>query len=139
MKEQVPPCVAVMGLGYVGLQLARAFGRVTPTIGFDINIDRVRELQQGYDRNGEVGEEDLKSAKLEFTHDRTCLNWASFIIVAVPTPVDRAKRPNLSYLIEASCLVGRALKSSHEGLNDLAEPAIPFVVYASTVYPGCTY
>ena len=112
--------------GYVGLPLASAFGRVIPTVGFDINRDRIHELRNGSDHNGEVQQADLRVPYLELTDDPSSLRRASVIIVAVPTPVDRAKRPDLSHLIEASRLVGQHLV-----------PGM-VVVYESTVYPGCT-
>src|SRR4029453_17060909 len=126
MKTNLPRSVAVAGLGYVGLPLATAFGKVIPTIGFDINEHRVRELRKGTDRNGEAEKADLQEKLLEFTSDPAHLRRAAFIIVAVPTPVDKAKRPDLSCLVDASRLVG-------QNLNRGAT-----VVYESTVYPGCT-
>jgi UDP-N-acetyl-D-galactosamine dehydrogenase len=126
MTASLPSCVAVVGLGYVGLPLASAFGKVVPTVGFDINEDRVRELRNGSDRNGEVQKADLRAPSLELTAEPSSLQRASFIVIAVPTPVDRAKRPDLSPLIEASRLVGKNLTPN------------AVVVYESTVYPGCT-
>jgi UDP-N-acetyl-D-galactosamine dehydrogenase len=113
-------------LGYVGLPLAVAFARHLPTVGFDIDERRVAELERGYDRNGEVPPEALRVPHLRFTTDPASLRESDFIIVTVPTPIDRAKRPDLSHLTEASCLIGRHLQ---EGTT---------VVYESTVYPGCT-
>lgn len=126
MKSNESPCIAVVGLGYVGLPLAAAFGKVARTIGFDINETRVRELRLGADRNGEVAAADLQAPLLEFTSDASALGRAGAVIIAVPTPVDKAKRPNLTHLLKASRLVG----------ENLARGAI--VVYESTVYPGCT-
>ncbi len=126
MKQDLPSRVAVVGLGYVGLPLACAFGKVIPTLGFDINRERIRELQSGYDRNGEIPEEELKAPLLELTDDPSCLRQTPFIIVAVPTPVDRSKRPDLTPLIKASELIGKNLSKGS------------IVVYESTVYPGCT-
>ena len=126
MSGDLPRQLAVVGLGYVGLPLAAAFARHLPVIGFDIDPKRVEELRRGHDRNGEVPPEALRSAHLRFTTDPAALGEADFIIVAVPTPVDRAKRPDLSHLTEASRLVGRHLRSGAT------------VVYESTVYPGCT-
>ena len=126
MKTNLPRCVAVVGLGYVGLPLAVAFGKVIPTIAFDINENRVRELRKGTDRNGEVGKADLREKLLELTSDPAALRRASVIIVAVPTPVDKAKRPDLSCLIDASGLVAQNLSRGTT------------VVYESTVFPGCT-
>ena len=126
MRTNLPKCIAVVGLGYVGLPLASAFGKVIPTIGFDIDENRVRELRSGADRNGELGKTDLQEEQLVFTSDPSLLQRASVIIIAVPTPVDKAKRPNLSCLIDASRLVARNLTRNAT------------VVYESTVYPGCT-
>jgi len=126
MKTHLPKCIAVVGLGYVGLPLASAFGKVIPTIGFDVDEKRVRELRSGADRNGELGKTDLQEELLVFTSDPSLLQRASVIIIAVPTPVDKAKRPDLSCLIDASRLVARNLTRNAT------------VVYESTVYPGCT-
>jgi UDP-N-acetyl-D-glucosamine/UDP-N-acetyl-D-galactosamine dehydrogenase len=126
MRTQLPKCIAVVGLGYVGLPLASAFGKVIPTIGFDVDENRVRELRNGADRNGELGKTDLQEELLVFTSDPSLLQRASVIIIAVPTPVDKAKRPDLSCLIDASRLVARNLTRNAT------------VVYESTVYPGCT-
>ena len=86
--------VAVVGLGYVGLHIARAFGRVLLTIGFDIDSVRVQELRKGRDRNGEVPPVALKTPLLTFTDNPTDLTEADFVIVAVPTTVDKTKRPD---------------------------------------------
>jgi UDP-N-acetyl-D-galactosamine dehydrogenase len=126
MTENLPSQLAVVGLGYVGLPLATAFSRVLPTIGFDINQERIIELKKGVDRNGEMTEADLTAAPLEMTSDPAQLKRAGLIIVAVPTPVDRAKQPDLAPLVGASRLIGK----------NLARGTI--VVYESTVYPGCT-
>lgn len=126
MSGDLPRQLAVVGLGYVGLPLAAAFARHLPVIGFDINPKRVEELRRGHDRNGEVSPEALRAPGLRFTTDPALLGEAEFIIVAVPTPVDRGKRPDLSYLTEASRLVGLHLRPGTT------------VVYESTVYPGCT-
>ena len=126
MKTNLPRCVAVVGLGYVGLPLAAAFGKVVSTVAFDVNEQRVRELRKGADRNGEMTKADLREPLLEFTSDPSLLQRATVIIIAVPTPVDKAKRPDLSHLIDASKLVAK----------NLIRGAI--VVYESTVYPGCT-
>ena len=137
-------CVGVIGLGYVGLSLATAFGRVLPTVGFDINPDRIRELQAGHDRTGEMRPESLKVPQLVLTHDPDRLRRADFLIVTVPTPVDRAKRPDLSHLVDASRLIGHVLKirgqhpTPNPQPNELYIPNKPIIVYESTVYPGCT-
>jgi len=124
MTASLPAQVAVMGLGYVGLPLASAFSHVLPTIGFDINQERITELKKGVDRNGEMTQADLTAAPLELTSDPAQLKRAGLIIVAVPTPVDRAKRPDLTPLVEASRLIGKNLSRG------------TIVVYESTVYPG---
>jgi len=126
MNEGRPRQLAVVGLGYVGLPLAVAFARHLPTIGFDKDQKRVEELRRGYDRNREVPPEALKTPNLRLTTESVTLREADFIIVAVPTPVDRAKRPDLSHLMEACRLVGQNLQRG------------AIVVYESTVYPGCT-
>ena len=138
MSQGLPSHVGVVGLGYVGLSVAAAFGRVLPTLGFDVDARRVEELQQGSDRNGEVSEEDLKASCLVFTHLPEELIKPDVFIVAVPTAIDTAKRPDLSHLKEASRLVGKALKARHEQRNGPGELAKPIVVYESTSYPGCT-
>lgn len=122
--------VAVVGLGYVGLPVAVAFGRHAPThaptIGFDINAQRITELRAGHDRTGEVPADELASARLRCTDQVAELREADFFIVAVPTPVDSANKPDLSPLVSASRSVGAALKKGD------------IVVYESTVYPGAT-
>jgi len=126
MSEKLPKKMAVIGLGYVGLPLAVAFAKHFPVVGFDVNEERVQELQSGYDRNMEIPEEKLHNPFLFFTSNPNDLKGCDFFIITVPTPVDRAKRPDLSHLREASRLVGRALSKGS------------VVVYESTVYPGCT-
>lgn len=119
--------IAVIGLGYVGLPLAAAFGKVRRTIGFDINSARIAELMAGHDHTLEVAPEELAEASnLSFTDDREKLRQARIFIVTVPTPVDLANRPDMTPLIKASETVGQALKP-----NDI-------VIYESTVYPGAT-
>ncbi|MBI4745818.1 MAG: nucleotide sugar dehydrogenase, partial [Deltaproteobacteria bacterium] len=118
--------VSVVGLGYVGLPVAVAFGQMRKTVGFDINPKRIQELKEGYDRTGEVAPEELKAADILFTDKIAELRLADFHIVAVPTPVDDAKQPDLTPMFKASETVGRALKKGD------------IVVYESTVYPGVT-
>jgi UDP-N-acetyl-D-glucosamine/UDP-N-acetyl-D-galactosamine dehydrogenase len=119
--------IAVVGLGYVGLPVAVAFGRAgAPVIGFDINAGRVRELKAGNDTTREIDPGDLNHKTLAFTSDSSQLKTADFFIVTVPTPIDDARRPDLTALLNASATVGRALKSGD------------IVVYESTVYPGAT-
>jgi UDP-N-acetyl-D-galactosamine dehydrogenase len=116
--------VAVVGLGYVGLPLAVLLATKHQVIGFDINQSRVAELQSGYDRTAEVA--DIGACGVDFTSDIEKIGRASVVIVAVPTPIDHAKNPDLTPLIGASEIVGRQLQ---RGMT---------VVYESTVYPGCT-
>ena len=118
--------VSVVGLGYVGLPVAVAFGKVRRTIGFDINSKRIEELKAGNDKNKEVSAEDLKAANITYTSESETLKSASFHIVAVPTPVDKANQPDLTLVLRASETVGKALKKGD------------IVVYESTVYPGAT-
>ena len=122
-KERI---ISVVGLGYVGLPVAVAFGKVRRTVGFDINPVRIQELQRGHDRTGEVTPEDLAAADILFTDRIEELSQADFHIVAVPTPVDEANQPDLTLMFRASETVGKALKKGD------------IVVYESTVYPGVT-
>lgn len=122
----IPRKVSVIGLGYVGLPVAVAFGRYAPVIGFDINVLRLEELTAGYDRTGEVTATDLAAADVTYTNDYEVLAQADFHIVAVPTPVDDAHQPDLTPVEKASEAVARALKRGD------------IVVYESTVYPGVT-
>ncbi|MBI5887850.1 MAG: nucleotide sugar dehydrogenase [Deltaproteobacteria bacterium] len=118
--------ISVVGLGYVGLPVAVAFGMSAKTIGFDINSARIRELKDGHDRTGEVETGRLREADIVFTDDIELLKKADFHIIAVPTPVDDAKQPDLTLLLKASETAGKALKKGD------------IVVYESTVYPGAT-
>lgn len=119
--------IAVIGLGYVGLPLGIEFGKIYPTIGFDINEARIAELKAGKDTTLEVEADDFdKAHKLSFTSDPADLADCNFYIVTVPTPVDSFKRPDLRPLIGASETVGKLLKAGD------------IVVYESTVYPGAT-
>jgi UDP-N-acetyl-D-glucosamine/UDP-N-acetyl-D-galactosamine dehydrogenase len=118
--------ISVIGLGYVGLPVAVAFGRQFRAVGFDIKAARVAELKDGFDRTGEVSKEELKSSDILYTDRVEDLRKADFHIVAVPTPVDEAHQPDLSPVIRASETAGKALKRGD------------IVVYESTVYPGAT-
>jgi UDP-N-acetyl-D-galactosamine dehydrogenase len=118
--------VSVVGLGYVGLPVALAFGRAYRTVGFDVNADRIRELESGFDRTHEVVPERLKATDVLFTDKVEDLRRANFHVVAVPTPIDVANQPDLSPLLRTSKTVGKALKPGD------------IVVYESTVYPGAT-
>lgn len=118
--------ISVIGLGYVGLPVAVAFGRKARMIGFDINEQRLTELRAGYDRTGEVTATELAATNIIYTSDISVLREADFHIVAVPTPVDQANQPDLTPMLRASETVGKALKRGD------------IVVYESTVYPGAT-
>jgi UDP-N-acetyl-D-galactosamine dehydrogenase len=119
--------IAIIGLGYVGLPLAVEFGKQRPVIGFDINPQRIAELQAGKDRTLECSSQELASAThLRYSSAAEDLKNAQVYIVTVPTPVDQANRPDLTPLVKASTTVGKALK-----LGDV-------VIYESTVYPGAT-
>jgi len=118
--------IAVVGLGYVGLPVAVAFGRSHQVIGFDINARRIKELISGHDSTGEVTSQELLKTNIQYTDQLEDLKKADFFIIAVPTPVDNANKPDLSPLFGASNSVGRALKTGD------------IVVYESTVYPGAT-
>jgi UDP-N-acetyl-D-galactosamine dehydrogenase len=119
-------CIAVVGLGYVGLPVAVAFGKLGPVIGFDVNKAKIEELRRGEDRTGEVSKEHLRQAQITFTDDSSTLKTADFIIVAVPTPINAALQPDLTALMRASELIGTHMKAD------------TIVVYESTVYPGAT-
>lgn len=119
--------IAVIGLGYVGLPLAVEFGKKRPTLGFDIRPERVDELRAGHDSTREVDPTELSQARhLSFSCEPADLRRCRFFIVAVPTPVDLANRPDLRILYEASKTVGQAMGKGS------------FVIYESTVYPGCS-
>src|SRR5215208_5361238 len=126
MSGEKPRSIAIVGLGYVGLPIAVAFGRQQPVIGFDINEAKIKELQAGVDRTGEVSEKDLKSAQVTFTCNPADLKLADFIIVAVPTPINEALQPDLKPLRMCSEMIGENLSQG------------TIVVYESTVYPGVT-
>lgn len=118
--------IGVVGLGYVGLPLAKAFGEKYDTVGFDINRQRIESLQQGIDHTGEVDPDELRSTRIRYTTDPALLSDCRYIVVAVPTPIDEAKKPDLNPLVRASELVGSHLRKG------------AIVVYESTVYPGAT-
>jgi UDP-N-acetyl-D-galactosamine dehydrogenase len=121
------PRIGVLGLGYVGLPLAVAFGRKHPTVGFDINRARVDALRQGHDATGEASSEELAGATLlQLSSGLEALRACNTYIVTVPTPIDAANRPDL-----------RPLKSASESLGKVLDRG-DVVVYESTVYPGCT-
>jgi UDP-N-acetyl-D-galactosamine dehydrogenase len=101
--------LAVVGLGYVGLPVAVAFAEKVKTLGFDINQEKIDIYQKGIDPTNEIGDEKIKSTTLEFTTDPKRLKEARVIIVAVPTPVNGDKTPNLAPIINASKIIGRNL------------------------------
>jgi UDP-N-acetyl-D-galactosamine dehydrogenase len=119
--------VAVVGLGYVGLPLAVAFGREFPTIGFDLSAEKIENYRRHFDPTGEISAEELRAAaRLAVTTDSAQLAAADIIVIAVPTPVDSVRQPDFRPLIEASTTVGRHMRKGAT------------VVYESTVYPGAT-
>ncbi len=118
--------IAVVGLGYVGLPVAVAFGKRGPIIGFDINKTKIEELSRGEDRTGEVSAADLAQAHITFTDNPISLKNSDFIIIAVPTPINEALQPDMTALMRASELVGSNMQAG------------TIVVYESTVYPGAT-
>jgi len=119
--------VAVVGLGYVGLPLALAFGRVMPTVGFELSEKKVQAYREGYDPTGEMEPElFVRASQLQYTNDPAAISTADFVVVAVPTPVDNAHTPDLMPVIKASETVGRHLKKGAT------------VIFESTVYPGVT-
>lgn len=119
--------VAIIGLGYVGLPLAVEFSTHYSVIGYDISFERISELNENWDKTGEISSEELLSLNnITFTNNSELLNNIEVYIVTVPTPINLAKEPDLSPLIQASELVGKYLKGGN------------VVIYESTVYPGAT-
>ncbi len=118
--------LAVVGLGYVGLPIALEFARKTRVIGFDINPERIALMQQKVDPSNELIASDFDNCDITFTADVNDLKEVNFFIIAVPTPIDDANLPNLTPLISASKTVASVLKKGD------------YVVFESTVYPGCT-
>lgn len=119
--------IAIIGLGYVGLPLAVEFGKLYPTIGFDINSSRIQELQNHIDKNQQLLSDDFThSTHLSFCDDPSILREANIYIITVPTPVDDYKTPDISALLEASEMVGSYLKKGD------------IIIYESTTYPTCT-
>lgn len=119
--------IAVIGLGYVGLPLAVEFGKKRPVVGFDLREERVAELRAGLDHTREMDPQELAEARhLSFTSNIEDLRACDAFIVAVPTPIDRAKRPDITLLQRASETVGRVIRRNG------------VVIFESTVYPGCT-
>ena len=118
--------LAVIGLGYVGLPIALAFARKIKVVGFDINQKRVDMMRRGEDPSNELDAKEFEGCDIHFSADLNDLKDVEFFIVAVPTPIDSQNIPDLGPLLGATRTVGQVLKK-----ND-------FVVYESTVYPGCT-
>ncbi len=118
--------LALIGLGYVGLPIALAFAKKFKVIGFDIKPDRVALMNQQIDPSNELSKEDFEGTDITFTHKLEDLRQANFFIVAVPTPIDEHNNPDLGALYASSTTVGKVLKPGD------------YVVYESTVYPGCT-
>src|SRR5881628_2170257 len=98
--------IAVVGLGYVGLPIAVAFGKLCPVVGFDINEEKIDELRRGIDQTGEVSSAELQAAQVQYTSKPADLKTADFIIVAVPTPINETLQPDLTALKRASELIG---------------------------------
>ncbi len=118
--------VALVGLGYVGLPIALAFAKKISVIGFDISEERIEMMKDRRDPSDELSASDFENSDIEFTTSLDVLKKASFYIVAVPTPIDEHKLPDLSPLMAASKTIGKVLEKGD------------YVVYESTVYPGCT-
>lgn len=119
--------IAIIGLGYVGLPLAVEFGKHVSTMGFDINLHRIKELKQGLDHTLELSTDEMQQAhQLSYSAEISDLQASNFYIVTVPTPIDDFKQPDLSPLIKASEKIAQVLKAGD------------IVVYESTVYPGAT-
>ncbi|PWB39036.1 MAG: nucleotide sugar dehydrogenase [Parcubacteria group bacterium] len=118
--------ICVVGLGYVGLPLAVALGQKQEVFGFDISTARISELKNNFDSRGETSAEDIKKARLVLDSDPNIIRQADFIIVAVPTPIDKNNQPDITLLLQACRLVGQNMQPG------------AIVVYESTVYPGCT-
>lgn len=119
--------LAIIGLGYVGLPLAVAFGNTYSVIGFDINTERINQLKNNVDKTLEITSDELKaSTNLVFTDDTEAICDAQIYIITVPTPIDHAKQPDLTPLRKSSESIGKVLKKGD------------IVVYESTVFPGCT-
>lgn len=118
--------LALVGLGYVGMPIAVAFAKKIKVIGFDINSKKIHTYKHGIDPTHEVGDDEIKKTTVEFTDDETRLKETKFIIVAVPTPINKDHTPDLTPVEQASRVVGRNLSASS------------IVFFESTVYPGVT-
>jgi len=127
MKEKVfDGIISVVGLGYVGMPLAVEFAKKYHVIGFDVNVEKIIQYQKGIDLTSEVGDRALKNTSVEFTYDPMRLKEAKFHIIAVPTPINFDKTPDLTPVINASRILGENITAGST------------VVYESTVYPGVT-
>lgn len=124
VKKETP--LAVIGLGYVGLPIALAFAKKIRVIGFDIKPERIKMMQNNEDPSGELDTADFDGCDITFTHTTEDLKEARFYVVAVPTPIDSHRSPDLKPLLSATKTVGKVLKKGD------------YVVFESTVYPGCT-
>src|SRR5699024_9184992 len=118
--------IAVVGLGFVGLPAAIGFSQKYQVIGFDVNQKKVNMLKNNIDPQGEFSKTEIENASIEFVSEPNKLKECSYIIVAVPTPITPEKKPNLTFLKEASVTIGRQLTPNTT------------VIYESTVYPGTT-
>ena len=118
--------IAVIGLGYVGLPIALELAKKVSVIGFDISEHRVEMMKKGQDPSEELDSEAFTNSDIEFTSVLDDLREATFFVVAVPTPIDEHNLPDLTPLLGATSTVGKVLKKGD------------YVVFESTVYPGCT-
>ncbi len=119
--------IGIIGLGYVGLPLAIEFGKHYQTIGYDINKERVRDLNLSFDKTNEISKHEFKQAKLlTFSIEKSLLRSCNVYIITVPTPIDKNKKPDMKMLINASKLVGKLIDKGN------------IIIYESTVYPGAT-
>ncbi|MCK9625384.1 MAG: nucleotide sugar dehydrogenase [Bacteroidales bacterium] len=118
--------LALIGLGYVGLPIALEFAKKISVIGFDVNEDKLEKMRHQVDPSCELDKNAFKNVDIEFTSSIEKLKEATFFIVAVPTPIDESNFPDLKYLLDATTVAGKVLKKGD------------YVVYESTVYPGCT-
>lgn len=118
--------LVVIGMGYVGMPIAVEFAKKIKVYGFDINEEKINQYKLGHDPTDEVGSEVIKNSTITFTSDKSDIKKGDYIIVAVPTPINQDKSPDLTPVISASRLVGENLKNG------------AYVIFESTVYPGVT-
>ena len=118
--------ICIIGLGYIGLPLSVKLSNKFNVVGYDINIKRIKELNNNQDHTNEISKKELSKSKILFTNKIINIKDCNFFIITVPTPVTKSKKPNLKSLVNATRMVGKMLKK-----NDI-------VVYESTTYPGCT-